>query len=267
MKKILFDFYIGSDHITISSYRFFLIASVFVVLGGSFYLTLKQKISPYKILILLLASSIFMLFGARLSNYISNNDAFTLNDQKFFALEFSNFDLFGGLIFTAIFSLMICAIFKLDVWKTADAIVPTLGLGIITLRVGCFLNACCIGKPTNLPWGISIPLDQSKYSDTLSSLFSILPEESLPLHPTQIYEIVGVALLLIFTFFIYKLSLKTGTAALVFCIGYSCIRLINENFREITEYSSMPHYYALLLFSLSILILSIILFLRYKFIK
>ena len=52
-----------------------------------------------------------------------------------------------------------------------------LGLGIA--RIGCFLNGCCFGKPTHLPWGVIFPAD---------SPAGWAYEGVTRVHPTQIYE-------------------------------------------------------------------------------
>ncbi|NIU02223.1 MAG: prolipoprotein diacylglyceryl transferase, partial [Nitrosopumilaceae archaeon] len=35
--------------------------------------------------------------------------------------------------------------------------VPHAGITLIILRTGCFLNGCCYGVRTNMPWGVSYP--------------------------------------------------------------------------------------------------------------
>lgn len=60
----------------------------------------------------------------------------------------------------------------------ADLLAPGIILSQAIGRVGCTLNGCCYGNPTDLPWGIT-------YTN---------PESYAPLgiavHPTQIYEII-----------------------------------------------------------------------------
>jgi phosphatidylglycerol:prolipoprotein diacylglycerol transferase len=63
----------------------------------------------------------------------------------------------------------------------ADVMAPAVSLGIGITRIGCFLNGCCFGLPTRLPWGVTFP------------------EGSLParifghvaLHPSQLYGSLG----------------------------------------------------------------------------
>src|SRR5262249_8498515 len=47
----------------------------------------------------------------------------------------------------------------LPMWIAADALTPSVALGTMFGRVGCFLNGCCYGRPTTLPWGVTFPPD------------------------------------------------------------------------------------------------------------
>ncbi len=71
--------------------------------------------------------------------------------------------------------------------KMADVMIPSLALGVAVGRVGCFLNGCCFGKPTDLPWGVVFP-----YGCYAASVF---PDQSI--HPTQLYSVLYNAVICI----------------------------------------------------------------------
>ncbi len=77
---------------------------------------------------------------------------------------------FGGLICVAIF----CVRNKIPVLSMADLYAPGCMLGYAIGRVGCFLNGCCYGAPTHMPWGIRFHDD------------GVLTP---PSHPTQLYSV------------------------------------------------------------------------------
>jgi phosphatidylglycerol:prolipoprotein diacylglycerol transferase len=52
-----------------------------------------------------------------------------------------------------------------------------MALGIGLGRIGCFLNGCCFGLPSKVPWAITFP--PGSYSNF------VFPNESL--HPSQLY--------------------------------------------------------------------------------
>jgi phosphatidylglycerol:prolipoprotein diacylglycerol transferase len=62
----------------------------------------------------------------------------------------------------------------------ADVIAPTLALGLGLTRIGCFLNGCCYGRPTDGPLGVHFPPDAY-----VTKVFG-----DAALHPTQLYSAV-----------------------------------------------------------------------------
>jgi phosphatidylglycerol:prolipoprotein diacylglycerol transferase len=45
----------------------------------------------------------------------------------------------------------------------ADLVAPSMAIGLALGRVGCFLNGCCYGGPTELPWRVTFPKFSSMY--------------------------------------------------------------------------------------------------------
>jgi phosphatidylglycerol:prolipoprotein diacylglycerol transferase len=46
-----------------------------------------------------------------------------------------------------------------------DIVAPCITLGLAIGRIGCFLNGCCYGADTHLPWGVSFPYYSNAYID------------------------------------------------------------------------------------------------------
>jgi phosphatidylglycerol:prolipoprotein diacylglycerol transferase len=76
--------------------------------------------------------------------------------------------LFGGLIPLIIY----CIRKKYSVLKVADLFAPSVMIAYAIGRVGCFLNGCCYGVPTRMPWGVRFDDD---------GVWTV------PSHPTQLY--------------------------------------------------------------------------------
>lgn len=71
--------------------------------------------------------------------------------------------------------------------RMADIVAPSLGLGLMLTRVGCFLNGCCYGKPTESALGVRFP--ESTFGGQLFA--------GEALHPTQLYSsAVGLVVVL-----------------------------------------------------------------------
>jgi len=64
---------------------------------------------------------------------------------------------------------------------TLAAATPALAFGHLFGRIGCFLVGDDYGTPSNLPWAVAFPEG--------------LPPTTVAVHPTQLYEAVGLAVL------------------------------------------------------------------------
>ncbi|MBX7164916.1 MAG: prolipoprotein diacylglyceryl transferase [Pirellulales bacterium] len=64
---------------------------------------------------------------------------------------------YGSVIGGAIAALVFVRLFNLPTLALGDLIAPSVALGIGLGRVGCFLNGCCYGGVTDLPWAVRFP--------------------------------------------------------------------------------------------------------------
>ncbi len=86
--------------------------------------------------------------------------------------------MIGGVVLAFLTSLLYLHLKGEDPWKFADVVAPSFPLGIFFTRIGCFLNGCCFGKPSSLPFAVTFPLQ--------SPAGLVYPHR--PLHPTQLYS-------------------------------------------------------------------------------
>lgn len=92
--------------------------------------------------------------------------------------------------------------------STGDITVIPLIVGIMIGRIGCFLTGLhdkTYGIETTLPWGVN-------FGDGINR------------HPAQLYEIVFLALLLLFINWLRKKELKAGQLFKIFMLGYISFR-------------------------------------------
>lgn len=148
----------------------------------------------------------------------------TLADKLRYAVQNFRygFVFFGGAI-AAILTLLIYMKKKqLPVLKTADFFAVALPLGHAIGRIGCFLAGCCAGKPTDMPWGV-----------TFTNPHSLVDPRYLgvPLHPTQLYEVLCNLILFFVLQYYYKKPHKNGAVLAAYVIGYCVIRFCIEFFR------------------------------------
>lgn len=92
----------------------------------------------------------------------------------------------------------------------------------IFAKLGCLLNGCCYGKACSLPWAITFP-EASRCAPA-----------NIPLHPTQIYEMLLMVGIVIF-FKTLKYQQWKGMMLLWFFILYGLGRAAIEFFRADLE--------------------------------
>jgi phosphatidylglycerol:prolipoprotein diacylglycerol transferase len=137
------------------------------------------------ILVTLIAS----VFGARMLYVLEHLAEFRREWTSVLALWQGGLTLYGGVAAGTFAGLVAARRMRLPVWITADALTPSLALGTMFGRIGCFLNGCCYGRPTGLPWGVVFPHDS----------FAYLEFGDQPVHPSQLYN--ALAGLLLFALF------------------------------------------------------------------
>lgn len=86
--------------------------------------------------------------------------------------------MYGGVLAAVAASWLYLRRKELPFLRMADVVAPSLGLGLMLTRIGCFLNGCCYGKPTDLPWGMIFP----------EEAFGGRVFGGVALHPTQLYS-------------------------------------------------------------------------------
>ncbi len=109
---------------------------------------------------------------------------------------------------------------RLSVPRMADLFAPSIALGYAITRIGCFLNGCCHGIPTDLPWGVTFP-----------EAAAVAPP-NIALHPTQLYA--SAASLIIFGILLAIRShlRRSGHLFLSYLVLYSIARFGVEHFRR-----------------------------------
>ena len=114
-----------------------------------------------------------------------------------------------------------------------DVIAPSLAIGTLFGRIGCFLNGCCYGDACQLPWAISFPRYSPPWLHQVAA--HVIPRTaawSLPVHPTQIYaSIDGLVLLLLLSAF-YPLRRRDGEVIGLLMLTYPVTRFVVELLRN-----------------------------------
>ncbi len=136
----------------------------------------------------------------------------------------------------------------------ADVAVPSLASGLLFTRLGCYLFGCDFGKPlpaTAPAWLKHLGTFPRWPSDVLDGAgspawlqhvdlrgLSVSARASLPVHPTELYESLAGAALLLMTWRLRRAARFRGEVFLAFTIGYGYLRFMLEIVRDDSERGS-----------------------------
>jgi phosphatidylglycerol:prolipoprotein diacylglycerol transferase len=121
---------------------------------------------------------------------------------------------------------------KLDAWSMLDACAPSLALGIVCARIGCFLAGCDYGAPTTSFVGTSFPAWSHAFRDHLArGLVDADAPGSLPVHPTELYEAAAGLVLFYVVRGVAERTSRAGVPFVALVVGYGALRSIIELFR------------------------------------
>jgi len=131
-----------------------------------------------------------------------------------YIVGFAGLTFYGAILGAALAIWIYSRISKFRFGYLADLVAPGVVLAQAVGRVGCLINGCCYGIETHLPWGILY-----SHPDSFAPL-------GIPVHPTQIYEII-YNLILFGVLFILRGRFKPdGSLFLIYLGLYALWRVI-----------------------------------------
>ena len=188
--------------VAIRSYGLMLAISVLL---GVFYVYKMAKRKGYDFDRLFSLAYILVfggIIGARLAYVLFHIPDFeghwldTINPFGTDQIGIAGLNLYGGIILAVLLAYLYMLWRKLPILQTLDVFAPTVGLGLVFTRIGCFLNGCCYGTPCNLPWGVHFPEGSIPYYTFGNTA----------IHPSQLYS--SLYGLIIFLFLHWRLKHK-----------------------------------------------------------
>ncbi len=217
MHPVLFQ--VGS--LRIYSYGFFVSLGLLAATWWLIRKVGKQGNSPQFVIDLALLVVVAGIAGARLAYIILYGPGFYITHPRhIFMLPEGGLTFYGALIFGLAAAFFYLRKIRFPFWGFLDLASPSIALGYAIARIGCFLNGCCYGKPTDLPWGVVFP-----------------SVDGLHRHPTQLYSLLaGLSIFFILEFLVLRMRLVRtrfrGQIFSLFLILYGLSRGGIELFRE-----------------------------------
>jgi len=194
MHPVLLSFHLGETEVVLRAYSTFYVLAWVVAVALGTVAARRGGFSWWRALVVFAGALAVGIAGARLLDVGVNWGYYAADATRIYGLGFRGFALYGGLILALATGLLLSRAFRLPVWRLADATVPALVAGIVLMRVGCFLNGCCFGIVTSLPWGVTYPPGSPAWAQQLASGETGLAGFAgavRPVHPTQLYEMIG----------------------------------------------------------------------------
>lgn len=160
------------------------------------------------------------IIGARVFYVVQYFDKYRDHLWGIFRIDQGGLVFYGGFLFGLAALWGYCRWNKLDIVRVLEVYAPAMALAHAIGRIGCFLNGCCWGKPTEFFLGVVYPKDSA-------------PAFKYPgahLHPVQLYE-AGEQFLLFFLYLYLLRHTRRGVTMASYLIIYGVFRFLNELLR------------------------------------
>jgi len=155
---------------------------------------------------------------SRLLHVVEYWDYFSKNPGKIIGGE--GLTIYGAVLGAALGIWIFSKIRKISFGYLSDILAPGIILAQAVGRVGCTLNGCCYGVPTDLPWAICYTAPGSH------------GPVGIPVHPTQVYEIIYNLIVFGILLSLRKRFRPEGSLFLIYLVFYAAWRLGIDFIRE-----------------------------------
>ena len=222
----------------------FLVASLLILKEAE-----KKRFNKDRVANLIIFSIIGAFVGARLVYVLFELDYYIKNPFAIFSVWEGGVVSYGGIIFAVLAAYIYIKAKKESFLKYVDLVAPYIPLGFAIARIGCFLNWCCYGIQSSLPWAVRVGSDFAR-------------------HPTQLYLLI-VNLIVFVILMIIKdkkfFARIGGGVFFTYLLLYSALRLLIEPLR--VYQTQAFHWVAYSILALGVVVSVIFFILKKKKIK
>ncbi len=198
-------------------------------------------------------TAVSAIVGSRVLYIVTNLQEFQ-TFQSLFEMRKGGLVAYGGFLGGFFGSIGYLRSQKIPLLPWADVVVPSLASGLMITRIGCYLFGCDFGQPlkdTAPGWLKTLGTFPHWKEGAMEGAPAwiqhvkqrgLSPEaaHSLPVHPTQLYEsLVGASLLVMLLFARRKQSFR-GQLFFTFTFAYGFLRFLLEILRDDAERGDVP---------------------------
>jgi len=153
--------------VTVKSYGFMMVVGFLTAVWIIRRLSRDITPDPQYITNAALYSLIGGVVGARLFFVLHYFDSFRGDWLSVFYIWKGGLELLGGVILAISIIFLYLVYHKLPIRRYLDILGIGLMAALVFGRIGCFLNGCCYGQPTDLPWGVRFPYGSFAYDSQI----------------------------------------------------------------------------------------------------
>ena len=158
------------------------------------------------------------VIGSRLFHVIDKWDYYFQHPEQI--VGFAGVAVYGAVVGVIVAIAIYTVVKKLSMWQLCDVVSPGSLVGMAIGRIGCVLNGCCYGLPTDGNWGFTYT-----HPDALAPF-------GTSVQPTQLYHIIWNMLAFGLLWALRRKPMPRGSIFLLYVSLYSVGDLLIRFFRE-----------------------------------
>jgi len=194
----------------------------------------RAGLSREKVLDLSFGILVAAMIGSRALFIVVNWDEYAHDLLGIFEFWKGGLVFYGGFIGAVLFSIWYMRRNRMSFFPYADALAPTVAVGQALGRLGCFSAGCCWGGACDVhyPLAARFPPDSLAYqSQAANHLIAAGAPTTIAIHPTQLYEALGCALIFLFLTWWRSRKRFHGELLALYLMLYAPLRALVETFR------------------------------------
>jgi phosphatidylglycerol:prolipoprotein diacylglycerol transferase len=174
------------------------------------------------------------MIGSRVLFIVVNWDEYAHDLVGIFEFWKGGLVFYGGFLGAIVFSIWYMRKHQMEFMPYADAMGPTVAIGQALGRLGCFAAGCCWGGACDAHYALAarFPPESLAFQSQLSNhLVDSTALTTIPIHPTQLYEALGTALIFLFLTWWRSRKRFNGELLALYLMLYAPLRALVETFR------------------------------------
>jgi phosphatidylglycerol:prolipoprotein diacylglycerol transferase len=218
----------------INAYGTLILIGGLVTMPGVYRDILQRGVPRDRAVSMLVDFYLVMVFGAaiggRVLDVLTVPSNYLDQPSRLLSMDGTGFVFFGSLAAIVLGFAWLGRRYGVGFGQVCDLGATWIALGHVFGRLGCWFAGCCWGAPTPAAWGVQFPSESVAY---MAGEVPLDGTHTVPLHPVQLYESAGLALLFVW---LWTMRRRRGIEtrwrqASRYAVGYGVLRTLLEPLR------------------------------------